>query len=518
MAPPGAPLMQTADLLVLVLYVAGVVWLGARCSRRQRSIRDYFLTGRQVPWWALLGSIVATETSTITLISVPGYAFGADLTFLQLALGYVVARVLVALLLLPAFFRSELLTIHQLLTARFGSAAGRAAASLFLTTRSLSDGLRLFATGLVLAAVLATVPGVEQLAGVVAPALDSSTALLVAAIAIVAAATLLYTLLGGMLAVVWADVAQLVVYLAGALLAGSILLAEIPGGWAEVTARAGAAGKLRLFDFALDLSRSYTFWSGLVGGAFITAATHGADQLLVQRYLCCRSAADARRALVASGFVVLVQFWLLLLIGLMLWTYYTAHDPAALAAVSSGGQVQTDRVFPLFITSHLPTGVKGLVVAAMVAAAMSTLSSSLNSSAASTVGDFYVPLTRGALSDRHYLQAARWATVGWGAVQVLVALAAIALSQRVVDEALGIQSFTGGLLLGALSLCFLRTRAGAAAPIAGLAAGAAVLLAVRAGTDISWQWYALIGSVTTYAAGRTVSALQGDAPAAGSRR
>lgn len=508
--------MQIADLLVLVLYVAGVVWLGARFSRRQRSIRDYFLTGRQVPWWALLGSIVATETSTITLISVPGYAFGADLTFLQLALGYVVARVLVALVLLPVFFRSELLTIHQLLTTRFGSAAGRVAASLFLTTRSLSDGLRLFATGLVLAAVLATVPAAEQLAGAVAPALDSSTALLVAAIAIVGAATLLYTLLGGMLAVVWADVVQMVVYLGGALLAGIILLTEIPGGWAEVAARADAAGKLRLFDFALDLSRSYTFWSGLVGGAFITAATHGADQLLVQRYLCCRSVADARRALVASGFVVLIQFWLLLLIGLMLWTYYTTHDPAALAAVSSGGQVQTDRVFPVFITSHLPTGVKGLVVAAMVAAAMSTLSSSLNSSAAATVGDFYVPLTRGARSDSHYLHAARWATVGWGAVQVLVALAAIALSQRVVDEALGIQSFTGGLLLGALSLCFLRTRAGAAAPIAGLAAGAAVLLAVRAATDISWQWYALIGSVTTYAAGRAVGALRGDTPASGS--
>ncbi len=504
--------MQIADLLVLALYVAGVVWLGARFSRRQQSIRDYFLTGRQVPWWALLGSIVATETSTITLISVPGYAFGADLTFLQLALGYVVARMLVALLLLPVFFRTELLTIHQLLTASFGSAAGRVAASLFLTTRSLSDGLRLFATGLVLAAVLATVPAAERLAGGLAPAVDSSTVLLVAAIVIVGAATLLYTLLGGMLAVVWADVTQMIVYLGGALLAGAILLAEVPGGWPEVAARASAAGKFQLFDFALDLSRSYTFWSGLIGGTFISAATHGADQLLVQRYLCCRSVADARRALVASGFVVFIQFWLLLLIGLMLWTYYTVYDPTALAAVSSGGHVQTDRVFPAFMTSHLPTGAKGLVVAAMVAAAMSTLSSSLNSSAASTVGDFYVPLTRGALSDSHYLRVARWATVGWGAVQVLVALAAIALSQRVVDEALGIQSFTGGLLLGALSLCFLTTRGGAAVPIAGLVAGAAVLLTVRAATDISWQWYALIGSVTTYAAGRAVSAVRGDAP------
>ena len=507
--------MQIADLLVLVLYVAGVVWLGARFSRRQRTVRDYFLTGRQVPWWALLGSIVATETSTITLISVPGYAFGADLTFLQLAFGYVVARVLVALLLLPLFFRTELLTVHQLLTTRFGSAAGRAAAALFLATRSLSDGLRLFATGLVLATVLATLPAAERLAGALAPAADGATVLLVAAIVVVGAATLLYTLLGGMLAVVWTDVAQMIVYLGGALLAGGVLLAEIPGGWTEVATRAGAAGKFRLFDFALDLSRSYTFWSGLVGGVFLTAATHGADQLLVQRYLCCRSVADARRALVASGFVVLVQFWLLLLIGIMLWTYYTAHDPAALAALSSSGQVQTDRVFPAFMTSHLPTGARGLVVAAMVAAAMSTLSSSLNASAAATVGDFYMPLTRGVRSAGHYLRAARWATVGWGAVQVLVALAAIALSQRVVDEALGVQSFTGGLLLGALLLCFLAKRAAAAVPIAGLLAGAVVLLAVRVATDVSWQWYALIGSVTTFAVGLAVSAVRRDAPASG---
>ncbi len=501
--------MQFTDLLVLVLYVAGVVWLGARFSRRQRSIRDYFLTGQQVPWWALLGSIVATETSTITLISVPGYAFGADLTFLQLALGYVVARVLVALLLLPVFFRTELLTVHQLLTTRFGSAAGRAAAALFLATRSLSDGLRLFAAGLVLAAVLATVPGATELAAALAPAAGSSTVLLVAAIVIVGAATLLYTLLGGMLAVVWTDATQMVVYSGGALLAGAVLLAEIPGGWAEVATRAGAAGKFRLFDFALDLSRSYTFWSGLVGGIFITAATHGADQLLVQRYLCCRSVIDARRALVASGFVVFVQFWLLLLIGLMLWTYYTTYEPAALAAVSSGGHVQTDRVFPAFVTNQLPTGARGLVVAAMVAAAMSTLSSSLNSSAAATVGDFYGPLTRNARSDSHYLRAARWATVGWGVVQMLVALAAIALSQRVVDEALGIQSFTSGLLLGALALCFLAPRAGTVVPLAGLATGGTVLLAVRIATDISWQWYALIGSLTTFAAGMAVSVIRG---------
>lgn len=505
--------MQTIDLLVIVLYLAGVVWLGARLSRRQHGIRDYFLTGRRTPWWALLGSIVATETSTVTLVSVPGYAFGRDLTFLQLALGYVAARILVAVLLLPLFFRSKLLTVHQLLTARFGRAAGRAAASLFLATRALSDGFRLFAAGLVLAAALSTTPAAATIATTLVPTLDAATTLLAASIGLVGAATLAYTLLGGMLAVIWTDVVQMGVYLGGAGLTAAILLADIPGGWAEVAARAGAAGKFTLFDFALDCSRSYTFWSGLVGGLFLAAATHGADQLFVQRYLCARSAADARRALVASGFVIFVQFLLLLLIGLLLWVYYTDYQPAALAALAPEGQVHTDRVLPAFMMSRLPAGLKGLVLAAMLAAAMSTLSSSLNSSAASTIGDFHASSTRGARSAAQYLRAARRATIGWGVVQVVVALAAIGFSQRVIDEVLGMQSFTGGLLLGAVGLCLLAPRAGPVAPLTGMAVGAVVLLAVGAATDVSWQWYALIGSVTTFAIGAAAGRARGAAPA-----
>ena len=493
--------MSFIDLAVVCAYIAGVVWLGARCARRQHGIRDYFLTGRRVPWWALMGSIVATETSTVTLISIPGYAFGADLTFLQLALGYAAARVVVAGVLLPVLFRGDLLSVYELVSGRFGFAAGRATAGLFLATRSLSDGFRLFATGLVLAAALSLTPLGGALGGVLGPALEPETALLVVSIGLIAAITLLYTLLGGMLAVVWTDVIQLVVYVGGACVAGVILLGEIPGGWSEVAARTGAAGKLTVFDFALDLSRSYTFWSGFVGGAFITAATHGADQMFVQRYLCGRSLADARRALVASGFVVLVQFALFLGLGLLLWTYYTAYAPDALGALSVAGEVQTDRVFPAFIATHLPAGLRGLLLAAILAAAMSTLSSSLNSSAASTLGDFYLPLTGRSRSESHYLRAARLATVGWGVVQLAIALAAIPLSRRVIDEVLGIQSFTGGLILGCACLCLLRLRATPAAPLAGMACGAAVLLALRLATAVSWQWYALIGSLVTVGVG-----------------
>ena len=505
--------MPFIDLAVVALYIAGVIWLGARCSRRQQGIRDYFLTGQRVPWWAVAGSIVATETSTVTLISIPGYAFGADLTFLQLALGYLAARVVVAIVLIPLFFRGDLLSAYQLVTNRFGTAAGRTTAGLFLATRSLSDGFRLFATGLVLAAMLSMTPVAGRLAGLLAPAADPAVALLVISIALIGSITLVYTLLGGMLAVIWTDVVQMAVYVGGALAAGAILLGEIPGGWSEVAARAGAAGKLQLFDFTADLSRSYTFWAGVVGGGFLTAATHGADQMFVQRYLCSRSLADARRALVASGFAILVQFALFLILGLMLWTYYTTYAPDSLAAISAAGEVQTDRVFPAFMAEHLPAGLRGLLLAAILAAAMSTLSSSLNASAASTLGDFYLPLTSRARSERHYLRAARWATVGWGAVQVMVALAAIPLSRSVVDEVLGIQSFTGGLILGCACLCLFRTRASAAAPLAGMACGGAVLIAVRLATSVSWQWYALIGSLVTVAVGMTAARVAGSVAA-----
>ena len=492
--------MQPLDLFVLGTYLAAIVALGAGFSRQQRTVRDYFLTGKQVPWWALLGSIVATETSTVTLISVPGYAFGGDLTFLQLAMGYVVGRIVIASVLIPRLFRGDLMTAYQPLAARFGTGVRHLTASIFLVTRSLSDGFRLFATGLVLAAVLASLPIAGAVSRALLPGVEGSTALLILSVGLIGVSTLVYTLLGGMTAVIWSDVIQLAVYMSGAAIAGLILLAEIPGGWSEVVAATQPAGKLVVLNFAVDTTHSYTFWSGLVGGMFLTAGTHGADQMFVQRYLCARSAREASRALVWSGVFVFLQFLLFLTIGLMLWVYYTSYAPDGLASVTVDGVVQTDRILPTFMMTHLPTGIRGLVVAAIVAAAMSTLSSSLNSSAASTVGDFYMPLTGTTRSDQHYLAVSRWATVGWAAVQMAVSVVAVGLSSRVVDEVLGIQSFTGGLLLGVFLLALTTTR-GATAPTLGLIVGATVLIALRLFTAVSWQWYALVGALTTLGVG-----------------
>ena len=304
--------MHTLDLVVLGVYLSAVVALGARFSRRQATIRDYFLTDHQVPWWALCASIIATETSTVTLISVPGYAFGGDLTFLQLALGYVVGKIFVAVVLIPRFFRGHLLTAYQPLSERFGPVVGRVTALIFLGTRSLSDGFRLFATGLVLAAVLGTLPTAGIVVQSLLPSMDLPAALLVVSVSVIGGTTLAYTLIGGMRAVIWTDVVQLIVYMTGALIAALMVLSEIPGGWTEVVNLAGPAEKLVTIDLTFDLTKSYTFWSGVIGGMFLTAGTHGTDQMFVQRYLCSRSPRDASRALIWSGVFVLIQFALFL--------------------------------------------------------------------------------------------------------------------------------------------------------------------------------------------------------------
>jgi SSS family solute:Na+ symporter len=492
------------DLVVLVGYLAAVVSFGAYFSGTQRTIQDYFVSGKNLPWWAIMGSIVATETSTVTFISVPGFAYSSNLTFLQLVIGYMIGRLVVSALFVPAYFRGEILTVYQLLGDRFGGGVKRLASGVFILTRSFADGFRLFATGLVLAAVLRAMPRTDEIARAWLPGLDSTYSILILSVVVIGLATMAYTYYGGMTAVIWTDVMQLTVYLTGAAIATYVLLGQIPGGWTEVRAVAGPAGKFTLFDFTLSLTRGYTFWSGVIGGAFLTTATHGTDQMMVQRYFCAADERSARKALLWSGVVVFAQFVLFLIIGVMLYVYYTQHAPGEIAAFTRDGRLQTDRIFPYFIVGHLPPGIVGLVLAAIFAAAMSTLSSSLNSSSAAAVNDFYVPATGARRDDAHYLRVSRALTATFGAVQVAVAVTAISLSSRVVDEVLGIASFTNGVILGVFLLGTF-TAAGRSAAFAGILGGSSVMLAIKLGTGVSWQWYVMIGSITTLVIGWAAS-------------
>ena len=499
--------MNPIDLTILVAYLVGTVLFGAWFSRSQKNVKDYFVSGQQVPWWAVMGSIVATETSTVTFISVPGYAYARDFTFMQLVIGYMIGRIVVTVLFVPSYFRGELLTVYQLLGQRFGGGVRRLASVLFLITRSLADGFRLFATGLVLAALLLAKPGMDEVARNWVPGLDPVYTILILSVLVMGIATIIYTYLGGMTAVIWTDVIQLVIYLVGAVVAAWILVDRMPGGWSEIVEVGTAAGKFRWLDLTFDVAKSYTFWSGVIGGAFLTTATHGTDLLMVQRYLCSSSTRQARVALLTSGAVIFVQFLLFLLIGVMLYVFYTGHAAAEIASFTLNGKLQTDRIFPHFIVTHLPVGVVGLVMAAIFAAAMSTLASSLNSSSATAVGDFYLPLTGGRKGDDHYLKVSKILTAVWGVIQITVAIAAIRLSSRVVDEVLGIASFTNGVILGVFLLGTFTKRVRQTAAFVGIIAGASVMLYVKLRTGITWQWYVLIGSTTTFIVGYLTSLL-----------
>src|SRR5437868_5729620 len=395
--------MNPIDLAVIAVYVAGCTALGAWLGSRSQGLRGYFLGESNIPAWAVMISIVATETSIATFLSVPGVAYRGDFRFLQLAFGYLLGRVVVATVLLPAYFRGDIFTAYQLLKDRFGGPTRTTASILFLVARSLGDGLRLFLAATVL----------EHLTG-------WSTA---TAIVAVAAITVVYTFLGGMKAVIWTDVIQFSVYILGAWVALMILVGQLPGGWPELFRTARAAGKFRLLDFSFDPTRPYTFWAGLIGGMVLNTATHGADQMMVQRYLSARSQRQAATALVASGLIILAQFAFFLLISVSLWVFYRVFPPWAGVGSAGAAVGGSDEAFTYFIVHYLPTGVLGLVVAAIFSAAMGTLAGSLNSSALTIVNDLYRPVT-GCNDERHLMRLSRMMTVLWGVVLTAVAFGA----------------------------------------------------------------------------------------------
>jgi solute:Na+ symporter, SSS family len=476
--------MNPIDLAVIAIYIVGCTSLGAWLGSRSQGLKGYFLGESNIPTWAVMISIVATETSIVTFLSVPGVAYAGDFRFLQLAFGYLLGRVVVATILLPAYFRGEIFTAYQLLKDRFGGPTRTTASILFLVARSLGDGLRLFLAATVL----------EHLTG------WSPEAAIVA----VAAITVVYTFLGGMKAVIWTDVIQFSVYILGAVVALTILAGKLPGGWSELFHTAGAAGKFRLLDFSFDLTQNYTFWAGLIGGMVLNTATHGADQLMVQRYLSARSQRQAATALVASGFIILAQFAFFLLIGVSLWVFYGVFPPSAGVGSASVGVGSSDQVFTYFIVHYLPTGVLGLVIAALFSAAMGTLAGSLNSAASTIVNDLYRPFT-GRNDERHLMRVSRVMTVAWGVVLTAVAFGARLLKDNVVNNALAIAGLVSGILLGLFLLGVLTRRVGQTSALVGVLVGVSVVISAKFGTSLAWPWFALVGSSTVFAVGLAAS-------------
>ncbi len=460
------------DLAILLVYLAGVVALGLWIGRGTRGFTDYIVGGRDRPWWLILFSIVATETSTVTFLSIPGFAFSRDVTWLQLAFGFVIGRFVVAYLLLPRYFEGELYTAYEVLDRRFGGATKQVASALFIITRSLADGLRLFLSSIVL----------QEMTGMALPW----------AVAAIGATTILYTFFGGIRAVLWTDLIQFAVYMGGAMIAFRLLLGRLPGGFAQLLAVGEEAGRLHTFDLTLDWSEPYGLWAGLIGGVFVTLGSHGVDQMLVQRYLCARSLRDARRAVWTSGIVVWLQFAFFLLIGVGLYGFYQLFPPEVAFE-------RADRVFARFILDEMPGGLLGILLGAIFAAAMSTLSSSLNSCATAATNDLYLPLAGAEVSAEHKLRVTRRLTVVFGLVQIAVGIGGRWLDASVVGSILGVASFTAGSVLGVFFLGIFTRRVDQRAALTGLLVGLAGMTWVFFRTPLAWPWYALVGSMGTFA-------------------
>jgi SSS family solute:Na+ symporter len=467
--------LDKLDLAIIALYLAGITLFGLRFRKRKRTLRDYFLADRNIPWWAIALSIVAAETSTLTIISIPGLAYDTNFTFLQVVFGYLVGRVVISFVLLPHYFRGDLYTAYELIERRFGRRLRSLTAGLFLVTRAAAEGVRVYAVSIVVAIALGTGE--------------------IASIAIITVLTLIYTFEGGLAAVIWTDVVQTVIYVSGTIVGVFTVVHLVPGGWRTIHSVAESAGKFRVFDFTLDFWKPYTFWAGVLGGAFLTTASHGTDQLIVQRLLAARSQRQSVTALLSSGVVILFKFSLFLLIGVMLFVFYR---------VPSATFGRADRIYPTFIVNQMPHGISGLLIAAILAAAMSNLSAALNSLSSTSIIDFYLQ-RKPQLDERSRVNASRAATFLWAIV--LFALAVLSLHKvgRVIEVGLQIASVSYGALLGVFLLGVLTRRANQSGAMAGMLCGFLIALYIWLWTRVPWTWYVAVGTVVTFSVGYVAS-------------
>ncbi|MHB1686786.1 MAG: sodium:solute symporter [Ignavibacteriaceae bacterium] len=469
------------DDIIIVAYLIGIATIGIISGGKQKSVKDYFLGSKVVPWWAVCFSIVATETSTLTFISIPGLAYITNLNFLQVTFGYLIGRIIVAFVFLPAYSKGNLKTAYTFLENRFGGKTRSFASIVFLFTRVAADGVRLFATAIPLKLMLN---------------INYPTA-----IVIIACVALLYTYIGGVKGVIWTDVIQMFIYLGGAILSAVFILHLLPNGWTDVISAASANNKLNIFNLGFNnglagfFNQPYTLIGGLIGGAFLSMASHGTDQLIVQRLLTTKTLKDSQKAIIGSGVIVIVQMAIFMMVGVMLFAYYGPLN------------VKSDEIFPMFIIKELPTGLRGVIIAGLFSAALGTLSGSISSLASSTMLDLYVPFFGKLDDDKKQLRISRLFTLMWAGLLVLAAISFIAISRAVVEVALSIASFTYGGLLGTFLLGRFVKNARQEDALAGFMAGIFIMITVISLKLVAWTWYTLVGVCATLIIGGLLNAL-----------
>lgn len=469
------------DYGIVIAYLAAIAAFGILSGGKQKNVNDYFLGSTKVPWWAVGFSIVAAETSTLTFISIPGLAYLTNLNFLQLTVGYLIGRIIIAKFFLPAYFKGDLSTAYVYLETRFGVKTRSFASIVFLFTRTAADGVRLFATAIPLKLMLD---------------INYPTAII-----IIAMVTLVYTYTGGVKGIIWVDVVQMFLYLGGAILSIIFLLHLLPDGWNSVVMAASADNKFSFINLGFDtsfkefFSQPYTLFSGLLGGAFLSMASHGTDQLIVQRLLATKDLRQGQKAIVMSGIIIIIQFALFLVLGVMLYAFFGKID------------MRSDEIFPLFIIKHLPVGVTGIIVAGLFAAAMSTIAGSISSLSSSTMLDLFLPyFGKKTNADKHLL-ISRLFTIMWTFLLIGSAIFFMNSPTAVVELALSIASFTYGGLLGTFLLGLLNKKAKQEDALAAFVAGIFIMITVITLKLVAWTWFILIGVAASLLIGYILSSL-----------
>jgi SSS family transporter len=498
------------DWAVIVLYLLGIVGLGVWFGKDQRNTRDYFLGSKSVPWWGIGLSIVAAETSALTIIGVPTMAYGDNIAFLQMIFGYVIARIILAIVLVPHYFKGEIYSPYQLFANTFGPAARQTAGGFFLISETLAAGVRVY---------VASIP-VKLMLGDKLLGFGTGDPIL-GAILLFVILSLIYTYVGGVKAVIWTDAVQFGLFLLGGLFALLYIPSLVDGGMGTVFAKAAAAGKLHCLNLVPSsgisvskflLSAPFNIWMGIIGGTVMVLSSHGAEQLIVQRVLACRSVTDGRRALILSAVVIFPLFLIFLLVGAMLWVFYQTHPfQIALPEPRPGSGVKAnDFIFPIFMMTEVPHVLKGFLIVAILSAAMSSVSSALTSLASVSTMDF-VKHVLPERTESFFLRFSRVSTVAWA-----VALIGIAYLSRqvefVLNAAFSLRGLTSGALVGGLTLAVFWRRGRALPVVAGMLTSLVVMTAIQVlpqwsttkglwehtiGVTIFWPWYTLIGAVLT---------------------
>jgi len=491
---------NAGDWIIIAAYLLGIIGLGVWFGKDQRNTRDYFLGSKNIPWWGIGFSIVAAETSALTIIGVPAMAFGGDIAFIQMIVGYVIARIILAVVLVPHYFKGEIYSPYQLLENHLGLRVRRFAGAAFLLMETMAAGVRVYVACIPIRLMLG-----DQLLG-----FGGWMNPILGAIILFVDLSLIYTYIGGVKAVIWTDAVQFGLFLAGELFALFYIPTLLEGGWSGAFAQAAQAGKLHFLNTDFKFSAPFNIWMGTIGGTVLVMSTHGAEQLIVQRVLACKNVAEGRKALVLSAVVVFPLFLIFLLVGALLWVFYQANPFQIPLPEARPGIKANDFIFPIFMMSEVPHLLRGFLIVAILSAAMSSISSALTALSSVSTMDFVKRLMPGR-DEEFFLRFSRNSTVFWA-----VALVGVAWLTRevpfVLNAAFSLRGLTSGALLGSLMVALFWKRLGATAAMWGMAASILVMNLLywppqldatkgwwkeHFGGEVFWPWFTLIGTAVT---------------------